>query len=544
MESLINFAARSGYHFSIITLVFLFCGIFSLITGIVTFRIRKKYNVFYLSLMAFAISWWAFTVIFESSGMSEYAKILWSKISYPGIVTTPVFYFLFALEYGQFKKWINKKTVLLLLSAAGVIFLFALTNEFHYLIWPSIEINPDSYIAVYQHGLVFWIFIAFTYSLLFSGLILYIITIFRYSYFYKSQTLIMIIGSLFPISGNIIYILNWNPVPGLDWTPIGLSFSAALLALGIVGFSFLKKAHIPRSLIIQFINEGFVFVDNRNIILDINNQACGLFHKNKEECLGEPVESVIPQWERVQPFFDREEDFHMENVVEGSSPVFLEISSSYLNLRKKGQGRILLVSDITSHKTVQMELKQLNERLNNQLSLKTELERRLKEEVLRDPLTGAFNRRYLDEITPQLVRDSELCGYSIGLLMIDIDHFKSFNDKYGHDAGDFVLKILVSRLENKTRENDIICRYGGEEFLAIFPRIDRDSIYKKADEWRRDIASEPLNYNSVKLKITISVGISLFPQQGEEFSAVLKAADHAMYLAKASGRNRAVFYKD
>jgi len=538
-----NTVSIPGYLFSGISLIFLLCGLFSLLTGILIFRIREKYNVKFLSFMSFAIAWWALSVIFEVSGTSLYEKILWSKISYPGIVTTPVFYFLFAMEYGRMSKWLSKKLIISLLAFSSIIFTFALTNEYHHLVWPSITIDPATNIALYQHGPVFWLFLGGTYSLLFGGLILYVITIFRYSYFYKRQTLIMMIGSLLPIFGNIIYIFDVNPIPGLDWTPITLSLSAALLAFGIIGFRFLKAIQIPRSILIRSIKEGFVFLDNRNKILEINEQACEITGLSLEYCLGAGIEEIIPRWESVEFHFSRETDFHIEHIIPGDSPLFLDLHCIYLNSRKKDRGRIILISDITSHKTAEMELKQLNERLNNELSIKSDLENRLKEEVVRDPLTNAFNRRYLSEITPELFKAADLKGHSIGILLLDIDHFKKFNDTYGHDTGDFVLKELVSRLESTMRENDIVCRFGGEEFLVLFPRIKQDILIKRADQWRQKIASESVDYRGETLNITISVGISIYPDHGGNLEEVLKAADSAMYLAKATGRNRSVFYK-
>ncbi|TVU54164.1 MAG: diguanylate cyclase [Arthrospira sp. PLM2.Bin9] len=165
----------------------------------------------------------------------------------------------------------------------------------------------------------------------------------------------------------------------------------------------------------------------------------------------------------------------------------------------------------------------------------------LQNQSIRDPLTGLFNRRYLEEAFNQQILRAQRHQHPIGLIMLDIDHFKQFNDTYGHDAGDYVLQVVAEVLKTSVRGSDIACRYGGEEMTLIMPESSLEATSSRAEALRTAISQLRLNYNGQKLNIlTASMGIACFPQHGTTPTAVIKAADEALYRAKANGRNCAI----
>jgi diguanylate cyclase (GGDEF)-like protein len=130
-------------------------------------------------------------------------------------------------------------------------------------------------------------------------------------------------------------------------------------------------------------------------------------------------------------------------------------------------------------------------------------------------------------------------GESISILSIDVDHFKKYNDNHGHDAGDMVLRAVGNCLENLFRNEDIPCRFGGEEFVAILPGADADAALRRAEQLRSKIEDIIVRYLEKNLpRITVSIGVAVFPEAGDNPQAVLKAADEALYRAKEKGRNR------
>jgi diguanylate cyclase (GGDEF)-like protein len=165
----------------------------------------------------------------------------------------------------------------------------------------------------------------------------------------------------------------------------------------------------------------------------------------------------------------------------------------------------------------------------------------LRNQSIRDPLTGLFNRRYLDDSLQRELRRATRKGRPLAILMLDLDHFKRFNDTFGHEAGDTLLRHLGSFLQSYIRADDLAFRYGGEEFVVILPEATLDSARQRAEQLVRDFRRLDVQYHGTTLgPLTVSVGLAAFPDHGNTAEAVLRAADQALYRAKAEGRDRVV----
>ena len=160
---------------------------------------------------------------------------------------------------------------------------------------------------------------------------------------------------------------------------------------------------------------------------------------------------------------------------------------------------------------------------------------------IREALTGLFNRRYLDEALPRELNRANRNKEPLSVLMFDIDHFKKFNDTYGHEAGDHVLRKISEVILSNIRESDIACRYGGEEFVIILPGTPIEVAADRAEALRKDVSLTQLEYGGRDIgSLTISVGVAVFPQHGVVYDALIKTADEAAYRAKERGRNQVV----
>lgn len=163
----------------------------------------------------------------------------------------------------------------------------------------------------------------------------------------------------------------------------------------------------------------------------------------------------------------------------------------------------------------------------------------LRQQAIRDPLTDLYNRRYMLESVEQAQSRAERTGDSIAILMIDLDHFKRFNDNFGHDAGDHVLKAAAQVLKDSLRQEDIACRYGGEEFCIVLPFTDEKHALPIAERIGKGIRTLELNMNQLSLgTVTASIGIAVFPECAGTIEDTIKAADEALYRAKQNGRDR------
>jgi diguanylate cyclase (GGDEF)-like protein len=158
---------------------------------------------------------------------------------------------------------------------------------------------------------------------------------------------------------------------------------------------------------------------------------------------------------------------------------------------------------------------------------------------IRDPLTGLFNRRYLEESLERELRRAERRSLPVAVIMIDIDHFKSFNDTFGHEAGDLMLKEVATLLRANIRAEDIACRYGGEELVLILPEMTFELAQERAERLAAAVRHlripQPLQAFGT---VTISAGVAVFPTHGSSGRAVINAADQALYRAKQFGRDR------
>jgi diguanylate cyclase (GGDEF)-like protein/PAS domain S-box-containing protein len=165
----------------------------------------------------------------------------------------------------------------------------------------------------------------------------------------------------------------------------------------------------------------------------------------------------------------------------------------------------------------------------------------LRSQSIRDPLTGLYNRRYLTEILDREIRRAVRAAQGLGVLMLDLDHFKKFNDTYGHDAGDTVLRETASFLSKSIRVEDIVCRFGGEEFVIILPTADLNAASVRAERIRSKLRDLTVLHKGESLgMITVSVGVAALPGNGTAPKELLEAADAALYRAKTEGRDRVV----
>ncbi len=163
----------------------------------------------------------------------------------------------------------------------------------------------------------------------------------------------------------------------------------------------------------------------------------------------------------------------------------------------------------------------------------------LRNQSIRDSLTGLFNRRFFESSLEREVRRAKRRGTPLGVLLLDLDHFKLFNDAFGHEAGDILLKALADSFRRRVRGQDVICRYGGEEFALLLPDAPLEVLRVRAESLRRDVQELQVVYEDTPLgPVTLSVGVAVFPEHGTTGEDLVRAADAALYQSKAAGRDR------
>ncbi len=260
-----------------------------------------------------------------------------------------------------------------------------------------------------------------------------------------------------------------------------------------------------------------------------------------------PNETYREMWETIQSgspwrgeFVNRKKngDLYWEAVV--MSPVKDEDGNIF--------NFIAVKEDITARKDAETALREsetklraANQELETRLEKITVLEAELREQSIRDPLTGLYNRRYLNETIEREFEKSRSANQPISIILFDFDHFKSVNDTYGHLTGDACLKSIANLLQQFARKADIVCRYGGEEFLVLLPDASLEFAAQRAEELRKVFESNPFVFGDKQFHNTVSMGVAALRKE-ENPAEVIHRADQALYAAKMNGRNRVVVW--
>ncbi len=173
-----------------------------------------------------------------------------------------------------------------------------------------------------------------------------------------------------------------------------------------------------------------------------------------------------------------------------------------------------------------------------------QLRQQLREQAQRDPMTGLYNRIFLSDSMDNFMHAEDNREKTCAVLMIDADNFKRFNDNFGHDAGDLVLKAIAGEIQRNCGDKGLPCRYGGEEFCVFLPEVDKEAALVRAEVMRQSIASLNLSINNLPLgNITVSIGIALAPEHTKEQKTLISQADKALYQAKEAGRDQIVVFE-
>ncbi|MEJ5222964.1 MAG: diguanylate cyclase [Anaerolineales bacterium] len=235
-------------------------------------------------------------------------------------------------------------------------------------------------------------------------------------------------------------------------------------------------------------------------------------------------------------------------MIVGSETIGVISVQDYERENAYSEFEINLLSTIASNIAISFENARLYEKIrqdNIALQGKIEeiasLQAELREQAIRDPLTNLFNRRYLEETLTRELSRAEREEIPLSLIILDLDYFKKFNDHYGHMAGDALLRRLANLLLRSTRESDIACRYGGEEFIVVMPGSPLEAAYRRAEEIRQEFEKTNIHVDGITLNATVSMGVAAYPQNALSEDALIRAADQALYAAKSSGRNQVLF---
>ncbi len=203
-----------------------------------------------------------------------------------------------------------------------------------------------------------------------------------------------------------------------------------------------------------------------------------------------------------------------------------------------------VVRDISQRKQAEAALTSANQQLHLRVVEVEQLQEELREQALHDPLTGLYNRRYLSEALQREILRAEREQTVLSVIVGDIDLFKLINDTYGHQAGDKFLVEIARLIKSCMRGSDLVCRYGGEEFLLVLPGTTPEIARQRAEEIRQKIAETTVFHEGKAIQASISLGVAAYPEHGKDGEEISIKADKALYMSKNSGRNRVTVWEE
>ncbi|NOH13870.1 MAG: diguanylate cyclase [Chloroflexi bacterium] len=508
----------------------------SILVAWISWRRRRAPGSIPLFIFMLALAWWAGTYAFHWLRLPQPRLFFWLDATYLGVVIAPGAFLIFALIYTG-RKIEHPKRLVALLSIEPLLTTFFLwTDPLHGWFFGNNAVREE---AILDGGPLFIFNVAYSYGLVLTALLLLIQARLQSHAFNRRQLNIVVVGAFLPFFTNIISLSDLNPFTGLDLTPFAFTLTGISLAVGLFYYGLLDIVPVARHTLVEEMHDGVLVLDTFDRIVDINPTAQKMIGQTADSPIGKSAVQIFAPWpnllERFQ--FTRAAQEEIAVNTDPMRVIDLHISPLY-DSKQTFNGRLIVFRDITERKEIEEQLRQANQRLQQQLKEIEALQDQLREQALRDPLTGLFNRRYLAEAMRRELAQSIRQGWPLSVVLMDIDSFKAFNDVHGHTAGDRMLQALSELLQSKTRGSDFVCRYGGEEFVIVLPFTAQAAAIKRMQEFCQIFEAFHLAFEDQQLNTTLSIGVAAFPQDGETGDQLLDAADKAMYRAKAKGGNR------
>ena len=502
---------------------------------------RSKTGAFCFGGMMLAVSEWLFTSGMVSISATQEQAAFWVAPRYFGLTIMLAFFICFTLQYTGHDKLLTKTRRIIIFAIPLLTQSIIESNSLHHWFLVSVDFSPDGILMgldAVQYGPLFWLHTVYSYFLVFAGITLIVRRAVRTFHLYREQAILMILGILPPLSTSVIdaFLL----IPGLKHplAPLGFAFMGMCFAWSMFKHRMLDIVPVARDSVIESMSDAMIVLDTNAYVVDINPSALNLLQLKSSQIIGQPVAEVFSPWKEMAHQCEGQNFTQFETKMDiAGKETFFDLRISPLkDQQKRSRGCIIILHDITTHK-------QAENKLQDTLDIVNTLQIQLYEQTIRDPLTGLYNRRFLEEIMPHEIEQAVREMSPVSFVLMDIDHFKELNDNFGHDAGDLMLRHVANTLMNNTRTSDFAFRYGGEEFLVILPGTHPRDAYQYAERWRLKLQYLDVLFAKQQINATMSIGISAYIPGKPAATNVLTAADTAMYRAKSQGRNCTVMYQ-
>jgi diguanylate cyclase (GGDEF)-like protein len=474
--------------------------------------------------------WWTACVLFRHSVQDYQLKLLSCELAWFGIIGAPLYWCLSLITYSNGRQ-LEKRWQLLLAGGTACVFgLIALTNDWHH--WIYLYLIDESSMS-FARGWGFYVGITIVYVMMALTCIVGLLRSVHAKGIHRLQIWILLVSATLPWIGNAGYVFLNLQLFDDDPTPFIFAATGCFILVTQLFYELFILPPIGRDAIFAVLPDPVVVLDQQGRILELNPAAAQLPGIPKHP-IGKILESPQELAQLLSSEWPSDED--RVEVRFGINDKAYELSCQSLAPWGRAGARMVTLRDITSRKSDELRLAALSKSLHDRLEENLILQTRLKEEASRDHLTGLHNRRHAHALLPALLENGENDAQT-AVFLIDIDHFKQFNDRYGHQTGDKVLTVFARLLQSDLQSGEYAFRWGGEEFLVVLPLTDLSAALARSRRWRDAFAQRALS-SLIDLQPTFSAGLHMCGPGTTNIQTAIKAADTALYKAKTAGRNQ------
>lgn len=498
------------------------------------------------AFLHFAANWWVATAAAEMSAQAASCKIFWASMAWPGLVATPTFWAVFLWQYVNSE---NKPLGLRGLAGLSVMpllaWLMALSNPWHSLFYlpATVPISADPGAPLhYVHGPLFFLVSAYVYLVM----VLSVGVVLRAAYLshgrHRRHYLVFTVLSALPLAAHLAYVhYDWT-VFGFDPTPMSFVFVLITFVALIFGGRMFDLLPVAQHLLLKVLFDPVLVINSRQEVIEANPAALQLAVL-KNTWQGQKLSDWPVYGAQLAELLKPHGDSGTPPLLELHHPQrFFEVHQRLIERSARTGnfvlGQMLYLRDVTQPHLSELRLGEALAVSEERLKTISRLHEQAREQVLHDPLTGLFNRRYLDEFFEREQSRARREDSELVLALIDLDHFKLLNDTHGHMVGDEVLRAVADFFETSLRSTDVVFRIGGEEFLLILPGLGVQEALARVESLREQFATTAMMTKAGALSVEFSAGLASRREHGEGLDELMHAADAALYQAKREGRNR------
>ncbi|WP_449066542.1 histidine kinase N-terminal 7TM domain-containing diguanylate cyclase, partial [Planomonospora algeriensis] len=430
---------------------------------------------------------------------------------------------------------LSRRTALWLAVEPAIVLAAILTDPWHHWFIASPDLTDLRSNNATGVGPLFWAHTAYSYALLTGGIVRLLMAWRRGSRFQRGLYGFTLLGTVPPLLLNAVSTLGALRVDYL--TPVGFCVTTVVVYWSLMRRSLHELIAVERTHVFDMISDMVLAIDLSGRILDLNPAADRLLRQVSPHLPARLTGTSAVEAFGPVPIGDGLEIDHAV-VDAGGRRVDLNVRvSALLDARGERVGWAFVGRDVTALNVQRRALVEANARLQEQVAMIEALRADLAEQAVRDALTGLHNRRFLMEALGREMRSAVGSGESLSVALLDIDHFKQINDRYGHGAGDQVLMRFAKLVGGRVRVDDVVARYGGEEFVIVFPGASGEQALERVEAIRVWVAAGRVPAGGHTLSVSFSAGVAAL-SGGMDAGELLHAADEALYAAKRAGRNR------